>query len=152
MGTEDYTSRLLEKRADYFQHGVRCIPGVPVAVAIVDGKPVVNLPGPPYAACCALDWCVRALVYHWYGLELPRRQKVKAILKNPIQKPAIHEMYVRLDVQEDTSGGYIADPLSWDARYAFAADRWNGWFIAPIGKERWEAECEIEVELLYTDC
>ncbi len=152
MGTEDYTSTLLEKRASYFQHGVRCIPGIPVAVAVVDGKPVINLPGPPYAAFCALDWCVRALVYHWYGLPLPKRRTVRALLEQPIQKPEPHEMYVRMVLKEDGEKGFTAAPMPMEVRFAQAADRWNGLFIAPIGRGKWEAGCEIDVELLYTDC
>lgn len=152
MGTEDDTSKLLQSLAEYFQHGVRCIPGIPVAVAMVKGKPVVNLPGPPYAAFCALDWCVKGLVYHWYGLPAPERRRIKARLTRPLQKPALHEMYIRMELQEDAQGNYAASPLPMDIRYAEAGARWQGLFIAPLGRERWEADCEIEVELLYTDC
>lgn len=152
MGTEDYTSTLLQKRASHFQHGVRCIPGIPVAAAMVDGKPVINLPGPPFAAFCALDWCVRALVYHWYGQPLPERRKVKAILEQPIQKPDLHEMYVRMVLRKDGQNGYTASPMPMEVRFAQAAAQWNGVFIAPIGRGQWETGCEIDVELLYTDC
>lgn len=152
MGTEDYTSSLLQRRASHFQHGVRCIPGVPVATAIVDKKPVVNLPGPPYAAFCALDWCVRAFVYHWYGQPLPKRQKVKARLKKAVQKPETHEMYIRVIVEENEQTGYTADPMLMNVRFAEASKRWNGLFIAPIGGSQWEYGSEIDVELLYTDC
>lgn len=152
MGTEDYTSALLQKRASHFQHGVRCIPGIPVAAAIVAGKPVINLPGPPYAAFCALDWCVKTLVSHWYGLPVPERKRVRAILTKPIQKPELHEMYVRLVLQKDGKNGITAAPMPMEVRFADAADRWNGLFIAPIGKRQWEEGCEIDAELLYTDC
>ncbi len=152
MGTEDYTSLLLQKRASHFQHGVRCIPGIPVAAAIVDGKPVVNLPGPPFAAFCALDWCAKALTYHWYGQPAPVRRKVTAALREAIQKPPSHEMYVRLEVQWSKERGYSARPISWDMRCTEAAERWNGLFIAPIGQSKWEAGSKIEAELLYTDC
>lgn len=152
MGTEDYTSSLLQKRASHFQHGVRCIPGIPVAAAIVDGKPVINLPGPPYAAFCALDWCVKALVSHWYGLPMQERKRVKAILTKPIQKPEPHEMYVRLVLQKDGQKGCTATPMPMEVRFADAADRWNGLFIAPAGRGKWDAGCEIDAELLYTGC
>ena len=152
MGTEDFTAALLQSQSSYFRHGVRCIPGLPVATAMIAGKPVVNLPGPPYAAFCALDWCVKALIYHWYGMPLPERRTIKAVLKKPVQKPPFHEMYVRVNVCGNAEEGYAATPLPRDIRITEAAERWNGWFIAPIGQNLWEAGCEVEVELLYTDC
>lgn len=151
MGTEDYTSALLSKRASHFQHGVRCIPGIPVAVAIVDGKPVINLPGPPYAAFCALDWCVRAMVYYWNGLPVPQRRNVIVTLQKPLHKPPLYEMYVRLVIQGDSENGYTAEVLPRDVPFADAADRWNGLFIAPIGIEKWDAGSEINAEWLYTE-
>lgn len=151
MGTEDYTSVLLQERADHFQHGVRCIPGIPVAVALVDGKPVINLPGPPFAAFCALDWCVKPLAYHWYGRPAPTRKKVTVELRAAIQKPPLHEMYVRLEVLE-SEGKHTASPITRGMRYAEAVGRWNGLFIAPLGRGKWEKGETIQAELLSTDC
>ena len=54
-----------------FQHGVASMPGIPVAVALVEGKPVINIPGPPFAAF--VPWIgVRALVYRQLGQTVPR--------------------------------------------------------------------------------
>lgn len=151
MGTEDYTSIMLKKKASYFQHGVRSIPGIPVAVAIVDGKPVVNLPGPPFAAFCALDWCVNSLIANWYGYPRPVRQRISVKLDAPIRKPPAFEMYIRLSIRKNQGNGYIATPISRDARYADVANRWNGLFIAPIGTDHLDAGEVIEAEVLSTE-
>ena len=49
-GEEDFNSQLLERRGSFFRHGVKAVPGRPVAFSIVDGKPVINVPGPVAAA------------------------------------------------------------------------------------------------------
>ncbi len=147
MGTEDYSSSLLAEKSEYLQHGVRSIPGIPVAVAVINGKPVVNLPGPPFAAWCTLDWCVKGLISNYYGREFMPRLKVNARLKKSIQKPLVHEMYVRLKL-EKAEEGYYALPISDKMRYSEIAINWNALFIAPIGKEKWEIGEIIEVELL----
>ena len=61
------------------------------------------------------------------------------------------EMYVRLALVKK-GNEYLAEPLPMNVRFAEAAKRWNGWFIAPIGMGKWEAGSEIEAEVLYTDC
>lgn len=148
MGTEDYSSSLLIQRASHYQHGVRSIPGIPVAVAIVDEKPVVNLPGPPYAAFCALDWCVRGLVCAWYGEPMPKRATVEATLRAPIEKPPIHEMFVRLHLSADENGEVSATPLPRNGRTAELTSLWNGLFVAPIGQASWHEGETIVVECL----
>lgn len=70
-GEEDFNSQLLERRGSFFRHGVKAVPGRPVAFSIVDGKPVINVPGPVAAAYLAEHWCLSALVCHWYGLPAP---------------------------------------------------------------------------------
>lgn len=147
MGTEDYSSVLLSKRAEYYQHGVRSIPGMPVAVAIIDNKPVVNLPGPPFATFCALEWCVEALVDHYYGRCGREKKKVKSLLTSGIKKPKEFEIYLRFHV-EKKDGCCYATPLSRNMREAEVRHLFNGYAVLPIGLEGMAEGEEIEVILL----
>ena len=151
MGSEDFVSGLLKKRASICQHGVRCIPGMPMAVGIVDGKPVINMPGPPFAAYCAMDWCVKELLAHWYGLPVPCRQKVSVILDKEITKPERMEFYARLHLFTASDGSLHADPIRMADRFAEGTCRFNGLHIMPIGCATYEAGQEIEAEILHTD-
>lgn len=150
MGSEDFVSGLLSRRGSFSQHGVRCIPGMPMAVAIVDGKPVINMPGPPFAAYCAFDWCISPLIAHWYGQPAPKRKRVKAMLEKEITKPEKMEFYARLHLFENGDGVLRADPIRMDDRYAQATCRFNGLHVMPIGRATYEAGQEIEAEILHS--
>lgn len=81
---------MLERRGSFFRHGVKAVPGRPVGFAIVDGKPVINVPGPVAAAYLAEHWCLSALVCHWYGLPDPQYPTVRAVLDKPLKNaPAL---------------------------------------------------------------
>ena len=82
-GSEDYNSELLQERATFFAHGVKAVPGRPIGMAIIGGKPAINVPGPMIAAFLAADWLVQALVRFYYGQPMPRRATVSAVLDKP---------------------------------------------------------------------
>jgi len=85
-GSEDYCHQILAERGELICHGVATAPGRPLAIAIVDGKPVVNVGGPPLGCYNGFDWCVRAIVDAYLGLPPKRRHIVKAkLLEDPNQ-------------------------------------------------------------------
>jgi len=147
MGSEDYAGRLLEKHAEWFQHGIRCIPGIPIALALVKGKPVVNLPGPTLAAYYAMDWCVKALVFHMLGQEVPQRRTRDVVLEKKVQKPAHLELYVRLRVREE-GGRSLAEVLGPAGGFVDLLTGCNALFVAPAGRETFEAGETVRAELL----
>ena len=61
-GEEDYTATLLHQQGKVLCHGAQAVPGKPLCAAIIDGKPVINLPGPFMAAYHGLEWCINGLV------------------------------------------------------------------------------------------
>ena len=112
-GEEDFNAQMLERRGSFFRHGVRAVPGRPIAFSIVDGKPVLNIPGPVAAACLAEHWCLSALVCHWYGLPAPRHPTVKARLEKPMKKRQGFELIGRVALRQADDGSYTARPISW---------------------------------------
>ncbi|MDR1083270.1 MAG: molybdopterin molybdotransferase MoeA [Deltaproteobacteria bacterium] len=151
MGSEDHVAGILAKRGSYFQHGVKAIPGMPMAVAIIDGKPVINIPGPPFAAFCGVDWLVKPLLAHWYGLPCPRRRVVRASLTKPLKKPPQFEFFARLRLFSDINSNCYAEPITFDERYADATNRFNAIIVLPIGCEQIPAGEVIEAEILYSE-
>ncbi len=147
-GSEDYASKLLQKKASFLQHGIRAIPGIPVSVSIVGGKPVINLPGPSLAAFYAMDWCVQALVYHQLRLKMPVRQSVKVVLQADINKPVQHDFYVRLKLVK-AGEKYEANVLKFGDRFAELISDCNAIMVVPIGITGYKKGQVVEAQLLY---
>jgi len=62
VGERDYAPGLLAEMGELFVHGVRLQPGKPWAFGIVDGKPVICLPGYPVAALSDLYLFIRPAI------------------------------------------------------------------------------------------
>jgi molybdopterin molybdotransferase len=146
-GEEDFNSDVLQKRASFFRHGIKAIPGRPVGISMINKKPVINLPGPVIATLLAMDWCVFGLVHHYYGLTPTVRPTLKVKLGRPLYKPAGFERYVWLTL-EKSSDGYIATDIGLDNSLPAKLLRPQALFIASFDAERYQAGEEIEVELL----
>ena len=147
-GAEDFNADLLEKKASLFRHGIKAVPGRPVAIAIIEGKPVINLPGPTMATFLAMDWCGMGLVYHYYGLSAPVRPKLKVTLEKPIKKSTDFETYVRLVLSKQGDGSYLASPLGRNSTLSQIMLKADALFITPFGVGEYQAGEEVEVELL----
>ncbi len=147
-GEEDFNSQLLERRGSFFRHGVKAVPGRPVAFSIVDGKPVINVPGPVAAAYLAEHWCLSALVCHWYGLPAPQYPKVKARLEKTVKKRHGFEMIARVALRRK-GDGYTATPIAWgeDGIPGLLLNT-DGFLNIPLEVDVLEADTEVEVELL----
>lgn len=146
-GAEDFNSYLLQEKASFFRHGIKAIPGRPVAISIINGKPVINLPGPVIATFLAMDWCVFGLVHHYYGLPVPVRPKMKVKLAHALSKKLEFEMYYRL-VLSKYDDGYTASSIGFDKNLPYTLTKTDALLIAPIGVSEYQAGDEVEVELL----
>ena len=85
-GTEDFNITLLKEKGEIVVHNVAAVPGRPVALAVIDGKAVIDMPGPTLAAYFVADWCMRAIIAHYLHTEPIEKAKVTGTLKNPMPK------------------------------------------------------------------
>ena len=147
-GEEDFNARLLERRGSYFRHGVRAVPGRPVGMALIEGRPVINVPGPVLAAFLSLDWLVRGLVAQFLGVPVPRRRTVRARLSEPVAKPEAFERLVRVSISGDATGEYVCTPLPQPMTLSQTLRSSDGMLTLPIGSTGAQAGEEFSVELL----
>ena len=110
-GRDDYNARLLKQRGELLNHGAAAAPGRPLAIAMIDDKPVVNVPGPMVACCYVFDWCLRAIIARALGSETPRHPVVQARLTAEISGCQGMEFWNRVDLRK-TANGYEAEPIS----------------------------------------
>lgn len=147
-GSEDYSSEMLKRRSSYFKHGVRCVPGRPVGMAIIGGKPVVNAPGPVIAAWQCMDWLIRGLVAQWWGMPVVDQQRVVATLAADVKMPKPMERVCRLHLCDDGNGGFVAHEIDRHAPVPQTIACTDAIFTLPLDETCAPAGSQVEVELL----
>ena len=152
-GTEDYTVHILREIGEVFVHGVAMKPGKPVILAIVNGKPVIGLPGYPVSAYLAFENFVtpvlRRLSGEWISAVVEPKNMVKAVISRRMVSSLKHREYVRVKVGK-VGGKLVAAPLARGAGAAMSLVRADGFCIIPQNSEGYEAGETVEVEL-YKD-
>ncbi|MFP3389402.1 molybdopterin biosynthesis protein [Brevibacillus sp. SIMBA_040] len=145
-GREDFTVHVVEELGEVLTHGVATRPGKPVVVGVVNEKPVIGLPGYPVSAYLNLEWFARSLVYHYYGLLEPGRQRVKAIMGRRIVSVMGAEDFIRVTIGS-IDARYIANPLTRSAGVTMSMVRADGLLRIPPGDLGYEQGEEVEIEL-----
>jgi molybdopterin molybdotransferase/putative molybdopterin biosynthesis protein len=146
-GGEDYNTAALRERGELINHYVAAAPGRPMSIALLDGKPVINVPGPPMAAYFVMDWCVGAVVRRFLGVEQPAGKRVTATLTAELGDSGKMEVLRKLRVVK-TAGGYEATPAGRRGAPVCEALTANGQYVTAPGAGPVLAGAEIEIELL----
>ncbi|MGE5704132.1 MAG: substrate-binding domain-containing protein, partial [Clostridia bacterium] len=145
-GREDFTVHVIEELGEVLTHGVATRPGKPVVVGIVEGKPVIGLPGYPVSAYLNMEWFARPLIHHYFGLMEPQRQKVQAIIGRRIVSVMGAEDFIRVTIG-CIDGQYIANPLTRAAGVTMSMVRADGLLRIPPGHLGYEQGETAEIEL-----
>ena len=152
-GTEDYTVHVLREIGEVIIHGVAMKPGKPVILAIVQGKPVIGLPGYPVSAYLAFENFVTPVLKKLAGTDhsggSTPRKSVKAVLSKRIVSSLKHREYVRVKVGK-VGDKLVCAPLARGAGAAMSLVRADGFCVIPQESEGVEAGETVDVEL-YTD-
>ena len=145
-GEEDYNSQMLQARGSHFRHGVRAIPGRPVGMSIIQGQPVINVPGPVAAAFLCCDWLLRGLMAYYLGIPSPKRHTVTAKLTEDVKKPLPFERLFRVTLQKNDDGTYACTPLDVTGVTRNICES-DGMISIPIGVSGAKAGDEVIVDL-----
>jgi molybdopterin molybdotransferase len=93
-------------------HGVAMRPGMPTALAVADGKPIVILPGNPVAAIIGFEVFARPLVCRMLGLRtIETRHSVQARMAKNVTTTLGRKNFVRVSVFID-GNDVMAEPIS----------------------------------------
>ena len=84
-GSEDYAKEVLLNLGQVLVHGVTIMPGKPVVIGAVSGKPVFGIPGYPVSAIIAFEQFVRPLLNRMLGQP---DQTVQTVEVEPTRKIA----------------------------------------------------------------
>ena len=145
-GTEDYTVHVLRELGEVVVHGVAIKPGKPVILAVVQGKPVIGLPGYPVSAYIGFENFVAPVLSLFTG-EPPRQNRmVEAVLSKRLVSSLKHREYVRVKVGR-VNDRIVAAPLARGAGAAMSLVRADGFCVIPQHSEGIEAGETVDVEL-----
>lgn len=145
-GQEDYSLRVLESTGKVFAHGLKNAPGRPTTLAVVKGKPVICVPGPPMATDCCMRKTVRYFIYHWYGINKPVRATVRATLRGDISSSPEMEIFTRVIIKKD-GDHYTAKSAPMGKNMVQVLSMSNGLLTMPIGVGTYQKGDEVDIEI-----
>ena len=147
-GEEDFNTAAIQRRGKLLHHYVSAAPGRPMAVGMIQGKPVINLPGPTIAAFFGLEWCLAPIVCRMLHIPAPEHPKVLCTLTEDITSNPSMAILCRMEIKR-TADGLTARPISFkDPGGMPASLTSNGMYVSPVGETLCKAGTQIEVALL----
>ncbi len=146
-GSEDYTRAIIEELGSVLVHGVTMMPGKPTILGIVQGKPVIGVPGYPVSAILAFEQFVRPLLFALQGLPSPSSPEIMATLGRKMPSRLGLEEFVRV-ILGRVRGRLIAMPLQRGAGVITSLTRADGMLRIPQELEGIEMGETVRVKLL----
>lgn len=128
-------------------HGVATRPGKPTIVGVVDGKPVLGLPGNPVSAMIQFDMFGVPAIYQLQGVKTPpKRGQVWATLTQNIASESGREDYVPARIAE-TAEGLTAAPVFGKSNLIYTLVNADGLIKVPLNKNGLLAGELVQVKL-----
>jgi putative molybdopterin biosynthesis protein len=145
-GTEDYTVHVLRELGEVIVHGVAMKPGKPVILAVVQGKPVIGIPGYPVSAYLTYENFAGPVLSILSGYKELGMERVEAVIARRLVSSLKHREYVRVKVGR-VDGKLVASPLARGAGAAMSLVRADGFCVIEQNCEGLEAGDKISVDL-----
>lgn len=109
-GSEDYARHAINALGRVFVHGVTMMPGKPVIIGEVKGKPVFGMPGYPVSSIIAFEQFVRPLICRMLGIPDIEPQTAQVVPTRKIASKLGVEEFLRVRLGE-VNGRIVATPL-----------------------------------------
>ena len=109
-GSEDYALPVLQNLGQLLVHGVTIMPGKPVILGDIQGKPFFGIPGYPVSAIIALEQFVQPLIKHMLGVADHPRQAVAVVPTRKIASRLGVEEFLRVKLGQ-VGDRIVATPL-----------------------------------------
>jgi putative molybdopterin biosynthesis protein len=109
-GSEDYGKTVISRLGNVLFHGVTMMPGKPVILGEVCGKPVFGIPGYPVSAIIAFEQLVRPLICKMQGLMDEPRPKIPVYPTRKIPSKLGTEEFLRVKLGK-VGDRVVATPL-----------------------------------------
>ncbi len=141
VGERDHVPAAVEALGELLVHGVAISPGKPMALGVVEGKPILCMPGYPVAGLVAL------LAFGIPALQklghIPSRPEtvVRLPLKEKITSRQGYQTYVRVRIKD----GGVEPVMASGAGILSSVARADGYVVVPPNIEGYGAGTEVDV-------
>ncbi|MGQ4892374.1 MAG: gephyrin-like molybdotransferase Glp [Candidatus Njordarchaeia archaeon] len=150
VGKYDYIPKIINELGEpgVVVHGVTAHPGRPVALASINGKPIVNLPGYPVAAYIDFMLFVPPVIHRLLGINgeyVPT--VVRAILDAKIPSKPGTRTFARVKITKKEDGYHAIPVRITGAGVLSSLTKAHGFVIVPEDLEGYDKGEEVEVLL-----
>lgn len=146
-GSEDFTSSIIGELGEVLVHGVAIKPGKPVILGVIDGKPVLGVPGYPVSAILNSELFLKPIICAKAGIYMPPALSITATLARRLISPQGVDEFVRVKLGQ-VGEKIVATPINRGAGVLSSLIRADGILRVPRFTEGFEAGAEVAVELL----
>ncbi len=146
-GARDFSRSAIERVGEVLVHGVTIMPGKPVLLAAVEGKPVVGIPGYPVSAFVAFEELVAPALARMLGVDAVTRTTATAVPVRKIASKLGMEELVRVRLGR-VGERLVATPLPRGAGTVTSITRADGIIRVPAELEGVRPDTPVQVELL----
>jgi len=146
-GREDFSARAIGEAGEVFIHGIAIRPGKPTILGMVNGRPVIGVPGYPVSGIIVMENLVKPVIEYLASVKCPQGPKVVANISKKLVSSLKYEEFVRVKLG-DVDGKLIATPLNRGAGVITSFVRADGMVQIPLNVEGYENGEQVEVQLL----
>lgn len=146
-GSEDFTAKLVRELGELILHGIATKPGKPAILGLIEGKPVIGVPGYPVSAWVVFEIFAKALIKRWAGRPLKEEKTVEAVLSKRLVSSLKNKEYVRIKLGK-VNDNLIATPLNRGAGVTMSLVRADGILEISQTSEGYEAGEKVSIKLL----
>jgi molybdopterin molybdotransferase len=154
VGLRDYVPQVIDELGapGVIFHGVSIKPGKPIIGGMVQGKPILGLPGHPAAVTICFEKFVEPILTKLSG-EVPRpfpanRRFVRAKFSRNLSSAPGREEHIRVALEKRDDGTWAVPILGKSGLIRTLVDA-DGVVIIPLHKSGLYEGEEIEVQLFY---
>jgi putative molybdopterin biosynthesis protein len=146
-GEHDFTVGALGSIGDILVHGIDIMPGKPAICALVEGTPVLGLPGYPVSSIVVCQQVLRPLIAKFLGHAAEPPDSVRAVVPRKIPSKLGVEEFMRVTLGQ-VADRVVANPLGRGAGVITTMVKADGFLRIPQLSEGINAGEAVDVELL----
>ncbi|MGI6453493.1 MAG: molybdopterin biosynthesis protein [Syntrophomonadaceae bacterium] len=137
-GREDFTASLVKEMGELVVHGLAIRPGKPAILGIIEGKPVIGVPGYPVSAYLIAHLFLKPLIYRRQGISVPEPDRIECKVARKIASSMGVDEYVFVNLAK-IENHFVGFPLSRGAGVSSSLVKADGVLCIPRGVEGLQA-------------